>query len=502
MRTMACICILGLMILSGCTEASVGPEETSRFTILYNDRAGSPFSEDWLILQEYQRRKGVTLEVQLGDDGDYERYIIDALEADTPPDVILKVWPDQIEQFIARSLVLPVSDYIDSMPFFLDYIEEHGLQAELEKLKGPDGKFYILPGYQRPIQVQQWVYRRDLFETHGLGVPETYEELFEDLLYLKGIYPDSKPISACWDGAHLYAMMGANYGINAGWAGTRTYDRESSAWRYAPATEAYRKMHVYLHDLYAAGLLDLEHFDQSFEELVEKMTTNRVFFLPTWISSGLEPWNQMAAENGYPETDWAPLPVLESTNGLRVLPYAEPFRKGLVIPAAVGRREHLMQLIRFLDWAVYSPEGRELTTWGVEGLSFTYTETGHSYLPIENEGSQSAVTDPLAFYGLEQLFNLCENEEIEDAKRPEAIVRFLEASIEREETLKGAPPLRLGDLETELVSKTIGKIDAYAKNAAYRFITGELDPQEDWQEYLEELESLGYRTVERIWNGQ
>lgn len=438
-RWIALSCIMVVLLLSGCREPSEEVQEQYSFSVLYNDREEEPFSDEWLILQEYQRRKGVTLEVQLGDDGDYERYIIDALEAEDPPDVILKVWPEQIEPFIARSLVLPVSDYIDSMPYFLDYIEENGLQEEIEKLKGPDGKFYILPGYQRPTQVQQWVYRKDLFETHGLDVPETYEELFEDLLYLKGIYPDSKPLSACWDGAHLYAMMGANYGINAGWAGTRTYDRESSAWRYAPATEAYRKMHAYLHDLYAAGLLDLEHFDQSFEELVEKMTTSQVFFLPTWISSGLEPWNQMAAENGYPETQWAPLPVLESTNGLRALPYAERFRKGLILPAAVAQKTYLSRLLSFLDWAVYSPEGRELTTWGVEGVSFQYVDGRHEYLPIE--GGQSRYQ---AAYGLEQLFNLCENEEAVDAKKPQEIVEFLVASIEREETLESPTPAAWG----------------------------------------------------------
>ena len=72
------------------------------------------------------------------------------------------------------------------MPNFMAYIKQHNLQGELDKLRLKNGKYYILPGYQRTIQVQQWIYRRDLFEKHGLKAPTTYDELFDALVLPQG----------------------------------------------------------------------------------------------------------------------------------------------------------------------------------------------------------------------------------------------------------------------------------------------------------------------------
>ncbi len=103
-------------------------------------------------------------------------------------------------------------------------------------------------------------------------------------------------------------------------------------------------------------------------------------------------------------------------------------------------------------------------------------------------------------YGLDQLFNLCENEELEDQKKPPQIVRFLQESYSRGENLPTVPLLTLSSVDLELISQIDKYLDGYAQNAALRFITGELDTGDDWDSYLSELEKLGYGTLERIWN--
>lgn len=191
---------------------SVGIVEGSSITkpivlsVLYNERAASPFQDDWLILEEYAKRRNVTLDVQVGDDADYETALVRTIESGSIPDIVLKVWPDTIKSYANSGILLAFSDYEHLMPHFSSYIEERDLGSELDKLRLENGKYYILPGYQRTIQVQQWVYRRDLFEAHGLGVPDTYDDLFASLVFLKGIYPDATPITACWGGGHTYSL--------------------------------------------------------------------------------------------------------------------------------------------------------------------------------------------------------------------------------------------------------------------------------------------------------
>ena len=502
-KKMAAIVLLGLVFLtcvSGCV-ATDNPKEPLVFSILYNQSETKPFQEDWLILEEYKKRKNVMLDVRLGDDADYKKALRQTFEAGDIPDIVLKVWPENIEEYAASGLLLPFSDYEDRMPHFQAYIEEHDLADELDKLRLENGNYYLLPGYQREIQVQQWIYRRDLFEENGLGQPKTYDELFDALVTLKEIYPDTTPITATWGGAHLLAMMGAGYDIPAGWYGTRGYNEGEDIWQFTPATENYRALYRFLNRCYQAGILDPALFTQDETAFYAKLQDGRGLVTVTWITSGFSNWNEALQANGVPEGEWAPLPVPESTMGITALPPVDPFRKGLTVPSRVVNEPYFDDLLAFLDWAVYSEEGMTLTTWGVEGVTYETTSDGKVFLPeIKTPKNPDGTLDITADYGLATLFDLAENEEYEDYKKPTEIVKFLERSLEAGETAPMDPDLDLSANAIDALRVVNEKIDPYVAETGQHFITGELDIDQDWDDYLAELERRGYKTLEEIWN--
>ncbi len=488
------------MGIVGCSPTEK-PAEPIVLTVLYNEREARPFQEEWLILEEYRKRQNVVLNVQVGDDADYGRIINQTFESGNIPDIVLKVWPDSIENYAAAGILLPFSDYENLMPNFRAYIKEHNLASELDKLRLSNGKYYILPGYQRKIQVQQWIYRRDIFEEQGIEIPNTYAELFEALVYLKEIYPDTTPLTASWGGAHLFAMMGAGYGIPAGWAGTRDYNYEEDRWQFAPATENYRELYRFLNRCYAAGILDPAIFTQSNEDFNHKLQDGRALVTVTWITSGFSSWNETLRENGFPAGEWAALPVPESTLGIKALPPVNPFRKGLVVPARVINESYFEELLKFLDWAVYSEEGLTLTTWGVEGVTFENTPEGKTYLlTIKTSNNPAGTLDITEEYGCDTLFNLNENVEFEDYKKPPEIVAFLARSLAAGETAEMAPQLALEANAIEALRIIDTEITPYVAAASQDFITGRLSIDEDWAGYLAALEKRGYKTMEEIWN--
>ena len=504
MKKMITTCV-GLSILLSMFTVGCKPNEKLKeplvFSVLYNQSESKPFQEDWLILEEYKKRKNVLLDVRLGDDTDYEKAIRQTFETGDIPDIVLKVWPENIEEYAASGLLLPFSDYEDRMPYFKAYIEAHHLADELDKLRLDNGKYYLLPGYQREIQVQQWIYRRDLFEKNGLGQPQTYDELFDALVALKEIDPDTIPITATWGGAHLLAMMGAGYEIPAGWNGVRSYNEGEDAWHFAPATENYRALYRFLNRCYQAGILDPELFTQGETEFYAKLKDGRGLVTVTWITSGFSNWNEALRENGFPEGEWAPLPVPESTMGITALPAMDPFRKGLAVPSRVVNEPYFEDLLKFLDWAVYSEEGMTLTTWGVEGETFENTSDGKVFLPeIKTPKNPDGTLDITADYGLATLFDLAENEEYEDYKKPTEIVEFLERSLKAGETASMDPTLNLSANAIEAIRVLNEKIDPYVAETGQQFITGELDIDQDWYDYIAELEKRGYKTLEEIWN--
>jgi len=481
--------ILSILLIS-CTTKEMPPSEPVVFSILFNQTEANPFQENWLILEEYKTRQNVSLDVRLGNNADFDNEIIRTLESGNIPDIILKVWPNTIDSYAANGILLAFSDYEDLMPNFMAYIEEHDLHNELDKLRLNNGKYYILPGYKRTIQVQQWIYRRDIFEKNNLDIPTTYDELFDSLVLLKEIYPNTTPITASWGGAHLFAMMGAGYEIPAGWAGTRDYNFETDQWRFAPATDSYKELLTFLNRCYAAGVLDPSIFTQGDEDFANKLVDGSALVTVTWVTSGFSHWNEKLVENGFPGGEWAPLSVPESTIGIAALPPVDPFRKGLVVPSRVINEPYFEDLLKFLDWAVYSKEGMTLTTWGIEGVTFENTSDGKVFLPN--------ITSPKE-YGLESFFDLNENEEFEDNKKPPEIAAFLEKSLNAGDAAEMDPQLILSSDAINAAQLINERLDPYINETFKSFVTGELSIDQDWDEYLLEIEKRGFKTLEEIW---
>ena len=497
------ICLIFSMFLlesSGQQEKVISSEPLT-FSMLFNETQAAPLKEDWLVLEEYKKRKNVVFDIQVANDSHYENAINVALNSGNPPDIILKVWPQTILEYANNGFLLPISDYIDQLPYFKAYIKAENLEQEINKLTMKNGKFYILPGFQRKIQVQQWIYRKDIFDKNSLNAPKTYEELFNSLVFLKKKYPNTTPISATWGGAHLFAMIGASFGIPAGWRGNQFYDTKNNRWAYAPASENYKEMLIFLNRCYEAEILDPAFLTQSDNEFYEKIQNGKVLVTPTWITSGFDNWNEKLKQNGYPNGEWAPFPVAKSPMGIRALPPIDKFRKGLVLSADVKNKPYFNDLLKFVDWALYSKEGQNLTYWGVEGVTFTETKEGKAFLssiatPKNPEGTINAKSE----YGLDNFFNNVENEELEDYKKPKEIVSFLNESLKNDETEKLPPQLSLNEESLEAVNLLLQPLDLYVAETSIKFITGELDIENHWEKYLNELSRYGYITLENIWN--
>lgn len=490
-------------LLASCASSDQMKKEYEpiTFSILYNQDENALFSEDWLVIREYKNRKNVTFDIIIGDNASYMEAVDEIFLSGNIPDVILKVWPDNIEKYAMDGLLLPISDYVDKMPYFNAYVEKNNLSMEIDKLKLSNGKYYVLPGYTREIQTQQWIYRKDLFDKHGLDEPKSYDELLAALIVLKEAYPDSSPLTACWGGAHLFAMMGAGYDITAGWNGTQSYNEITKEWEYSPATDNYKEMLIFLNKCYEAGVFDPTIYTQSDQEYYDKLLKGDSFVTVSWVSSGFDNWNNELNNNGIEGGVWEPLKVPLSTIGIQKLPAINQYKKGLVISASVVSEPYFDRLIEFLDWAIYSDEGRLLTTWGVEGITYIEREQGKSYLPhIITPKNIDGITEPTEGYGLDTFYNLCENEEFEDYKKPSSISSFLNESLLNNETAPMDPTLVLNSNEADVVVMLSEKLNLYVDTMSKKFITGEKDIDLEWEDYIKNLSNIGYIIVEEIWN--
>jgi hypothetical protein len=142
-----------------------------------------------------------------------------------------------------------------------------------------------------------------------------------------------------------------------------------------------------------------------------------------------------------------------------------------------------------------------LTTWGIDGLTFEETVNGKVFLQSiitpKNANGTIAIDKE---YGFGLLFNLTENVEFEDYKKPPEIVTFLDNSLYAQDTVEMSPQLQLDSQSLEAIRIISEKLTPYVLKTSTDFITGVFDIEKEWDSYLLELENMGYLTLEEVWN--
>jgi hypothetical protein len=83
---------------------------------------------------------------------------------------------------------------------------------------------------------------------------------------------------------------------------------------------------------------------------------------------------------------------------------------------------------------------------------------------------------------------------------PDDIVLFLEQSREADETLSPVPCLELSQTSQVAIDTIKKSLDEFSAAESERFVTGELNLDEAWSGYVQDLEDRGYKTLEAIWN--
>jgi hypothetical protein len=79
-------------------------------------------------------------------------------------------------------------------------------------------------------------------------------------------------------------------------------------------------------------------------------------------------------------------------------------------------------------------------------------------------------------------------------------VTFLNESLKNNEAKEPNPPFIAGEETIKAINILSDSLNPYVSTTTNKFITGELDINSYWEQYLKELTNYGYKTLENIWN--
>lgn len=475
-------------------------EEPITFTSMYNDAAWYAYKDDWLLWSEITKRTNVTLDSTVVPMSDYNQKRSLLISSGDAPLIIPKTYPGQESPYVSSGAILPISDYVEYMPNFLDKVKKWDLQAEIDNLRQEDGKYYLLPGLHEEVWPDYTLaVRTDIFEKHNIAIPKTWDEFEASLKKLKEIYPDVTPFSDRWSTTGsgpvggLLNYAAPSFGTVAGF-GTQnfvTFDHDKKEFVYGGATKNFKEMLQFFNGLVEQGLMDKESVSQSDEVAMEKFVNGKSFVISSNSQEIVTMRNNMNETIGEGNFAISKIAVPGGPKGQVMA--GSRLENGFMINAKAKDDPNFVALLQFVDWLWYSDEGEELAKWGVEGTTFT-KENGKrvltqdiNYLGLNPSGTKDLRVDygfgtgTFAYGGSTDLLHSMMSEEE---------IKFQNEMADTKKALPVNPPYPMSALDQEQATLIATPLADTVKQNLAKFIIGQRSFDE-WDDYVGELEAKG-----------
>jgi len=497
--------------------------------LLYRVHDGYPVQDDWLIWSALSERQNVTFnrtDVLIADWGEDRNMRIGAGDF---PTLVPNVWPGGQAGWQDGGALLPISDYFAYLPHFTHYIEEWDLTEQLEGLRAENGNIYLLPILREaPALEHTFMINVDLFEAAGAPTEfATFDDLADALRLVQANTDVDYAFSDRWNtqeagpfGAALN-FVGPNFNTQGGWnlnnamqAATR-WDENLDQFVAMPLQDGYREMVAWFAGLMAEGLIDPE-ITQEDEQALAKFIEGRSAMVTT-------NFGQMEVARGDARAQGIDLntKMISVPGGTHERIAAQApgsgFGPGFVLNANIADSPYFMATLQFLDWILFSEEGREFTVWGVEGVTFTTDADGNRWYYGDVAGFGDSILNPNfeALGGrdgmrmIDRYFGFQDgvwigthnsgSQEMSGSLMAPELREWVDGELARKEMSPSIPAAPLTEDETELVNILGADILSWVLSETSRFISGARS-MDEWPNFMAELEARNIHQIVDIRN--
>lgn len=497
--------------------------------------------DDYAMFDLFKRISGLNITWEVRDPAAINETLSTLMASGDLPDMIQGMsWSaTEITDYgVSQGLLYPIDTLLEYMPIFSDILVVH---PELKAtITAPDGHIYGLPqlldsnSYRWPMWLNQnWL------NNVGMEVPATLDEFYAVLKAFKeqdangnGDASDEIPWTASWsEGYSVEGWLLNAFGL-VGSGDTLVVDysdgEENMTLAYAAYAEEYKDYLAYMNKLYTEGLIDPDMFTQNSAQTVAKLNDNTA---GGWLGDG----NIQNTLTGVPNafdvfTGISPIVRNEGDTPMSAgYNFYECFCTAAI--SADVSEEKAIALAKMLDY-YYSVEFYNFVVWGPEendindptgrgvyaifndqgkydnrdyrGNDGTYTRWTYQLTkinPWHQPGFASGNNNYRAYNyeaGLNKVNSASWELKAETFSNYEDYYQW-EAKLVPYYT-DGVPSLFMDEDDNDRVVLLKAQLDTYAKNAAAKFITGELDLEKDYAGFITDLEKYGVKELEEIEN--
>lgn len=464
----------------------------------HNNSSGTNW-EDMEAIKTIVNDTNIELKFQLTPDSDWTEKRGVLLGTNQLPDLLVGPGGNYIVEYGEQGSFLALNDLIEEhAPNIQKMLEESPQIAKT--ITAPDGNIYALPGtsmteWEATNGNTLWINRKWL-DKLGLPMPTNLEEFKDTLIAFRdndmnenGDPNDEIPFT--------FMHPSGNYGIEK--PIFTSFDTENQhiiqrdgVAEYVPATENFRDAIIYLRELYEENLIDPEVFSYNTSQYRAMLSQEPPVAGAISITN---PDHMVHSENQW---DYELInPPLAGPNTEGNFAQNNPFiHRRIMITSA---NENPEATIRLLDY-IYSEErsldiayGPNAWEYGDDGKTIKHISPPEGQSDSEWRYQDSPSHD-FVFYVSEEMGDRMEFGELEHAeffyKRPE----YLE-TIEGKVVNRKYPALLNTEEEIEVLGKEGTALNEFTQQKLAEWIT-EGGIEEEWDDYLKQLENMGLEQVE------
>lgn len=401
-----------------------------------------------------------------------------------------------INRYGPEGAYINIYDYLDQMPNVKALLEDEQWAMDVAKFTYSDGVMYAIPavatGYS---SVWGYLYRGDIFEKNNLEFPTTQEEFYDVLVELKELYPDSYPFVIRQMKGNMQGLeaWGYNWGGNhelGGYFNTLfDFNHDTETYYFAQTSQQMKEMISFLNKLNEEELLHPSCLTMDTQQWTEALATNKSFI--TYDKVDRIPALTAGATDA--DADWVlcgAAPIAMGSKGVAVSKQQGPTNYGFSVSSLLSD-EDLANALKYIDW-LCSPEGIEVTNWGLEGESYEVDAEGNKFWKsgFQYAGSGLGVAG-LRLYQDFDAFKASYDENVQEA---------LEI-IAPAATGKHDPTLVYTEDEQYIYDTYRQALFDASLAELQKFILGTRDIDTDWDVYVAEMEMMpGYEDLMKIHN--
>jgi len=489
---------------------TVGMPVDACITDLATNRMTEMLSEDLNINFEFvtyaasEMKEKINIMVAGGNQELPDVILFGLMTSGLPSDIAVYNWA-------MNGALVPLTEYIENASVYLKESAENagGLDSLLSQITSPDGEVYGLPCYCRALpndyNTKLWIYQPWL-DKLGLTAPTNAEELYQVLKAFKEQDPngngkaDEIPFASQNSLPYYWRRGLMSLFTNVG--DVSNYIAVSDGTLVASyMTEGYREGLRYVNQLISEGLISPLTFTQDNAQLKTLMSQEK-----TVVGMTIAP----SAATLMPTTDQrraeyvgiAPLAAADGTVTTPINP-----TKASIAGVITTNCKNPEAAFRFLD-LLCSEKYTVMNRWGEEGVDWItppentealYSAMGYSaYLQETGNISFGSgqnqcwhVTGPMV-RGYSISAGMCWNGDPLSSE-------YMIAKIMPEYNGKGPEEyltkLIYTEEENDQIAEPMTTIKSYVDECFALFATGEMDVDNDWDNYLKELDQMGVEDV-------